>query len=267
MAQDPLEVLRSALPANYTVDSYIARGGEGAVFKGTAGGAPAAIKLFAPDANPDRIEREIDILRKIDCPYLVRIVDSTNLTIQGVKYPVVAYEYISGGDLVPLAEASARPTQEELVKIGAHVALAVQALWQRKIVHRDIKPANILRGQDRFILADVGLARHLDLKSLTAVGRIVGTEPYMSPEQAKGRRKLTSKSDAFSLGVTLFHLASGQHPWGPHRFTPGLTQISKLAPMRPDLSLGLLRLVERLLAVRPYERPGNIVDLFNRLGA
>lgn len=265
---DVLDELRRGLPSRYTIDTAIGSGGQGSVFRGTVDGVPAAVKVFLPTTDRRRVDREIELLQKINCPSLVRVLAVDSIQILGLDVSVIAYELHPGGDLRDSLDAN-EPALDgaQLAKIGLDVGAALDALWAQRIVHRDVKPANVVRAaDDRLVLVDVGLARHVDRSAISGPGVVSGTSGYMSPEHATGRRNLTIHADAFSLGVTLYHLAAKTHPFGGQqalivqRWAP-----KPLRTLRGDLPEGLLRAIDRLLAFRPSGRPRALAQEFVNL--
>jgi serine/threonine protein kinase len=135
------------------------------------------------------------------------------------------------------------------------MAVAIDGLWDMRLVHRDIKPENILLDTEgQAVLIDLTIAKHVDRTTLTRYGRTFGTPGYMSPEHARGRGALTQKSDIFALGVVLAESLTGNHPFA-------LTQdrIGSAAPLGLDeisaLDDELGTLVEGMLQVSPVRRP------------
>lgn len=234
------------------------------MYLGRYQGHRVAIKIFKHDAAEKRIMRELELLRSITCPHLVRLVADTEITVSSEPCRLVAYEYHSGGDLSQRLVADPAPLdQPTLLRLAFEVGGAVDTLWKHRIVHRDIKPANILLdGQGSFILADIGLARHIDLSTVTAPGRLVGTPGYMSPEQAKGRKNLTSSSDIFSLGLTLYEAAARAHPFQRRQELIGRSPSRPLTELRGDLDAAFTDGVDRMLVFQPAERPRSTVALF-----
>lgn len=262
--------LRAALPNDYELGDFVSAGGQGAVFKGRLRGAPAALKLLFAECDPEfrRLSRELSLLQSIANPHLVRVLDHCEIALSGSRTRVVAYEYIAGGDLNRCLTAEAQPLDEsELVRIGYHISVAVDALWARRIVHRDIKPANLMKGDGKYVLVDLGLARHLDRSDLTLLGGAPGTSGFMSPEQASGRRSLTINSDVFSLGVTLYVLASRCHPFDGSQFNINESTFTPLSlrQRRTDLSEPFTRLVHQMLVRRAASRPSRVHEQFARL--
>lgn len=265
-----IEELRCALPEGYSLGGFLSSGGQGAVFSGEVHGRPAALKLLFPETDPDfaRLNRELPLLQSIDCPHLVKVLEHCEVQLTEGPTRVVAYELIDGGDLLRHLEDDAPPlSEDELLRVGCHVSAAVQALWAERIVHRDIKPANVMQHESDFVLVDVGVARHLDRTALTAVGNAVGTRGYMSPEQARGRRSLTVSSDVFSLGVTLYHLASKRHPFDgrQHNINNAAYVVPPLLQHRPDFSKPFALLVHSMLTHSAPRRPNQVQDRFARL--
>lgn len=262
---DPLAQLRAALPAAYTLDGHLSSGGQGSVFRGRVSGTLAAVKVYSATSDPRRIERELSALRAIDCPHLVKVLDTVSIDIGGNRHEVVAYEFLDGHDLTALAQPGAsRPDLAALRSVGEQVAIAVEQLWLKRIVHRDIKPANIMQTVTRNVLVDVGFAKHLDRSMLTVAGN-PGTPGFMSPEQFGGRRNLTNRSDLYSLGLTLYVLAAGQHPFGFDQARIGRVPFASLATHRTDLPAAFCALVDSMLNPIPHLRPDHLSQRFGHL--
>ncbi len=253
-----LDVLRQALPANYSVEAELQAGGQGSVFRGCYRGIPVALKVFNAGVDQRRVQREIELLQQIDCPHLVKVISNDQIRIEGSDLELVAYEFHSAGDLQTILRPEAQTlTEGTLASVGREIGIALDALWMNRIVHRDVKPANIVRAADgSVVLVDVAFARHLDRSTLTAAGFAIGTRGYMSPEQAQGRRNLTIHSDAFSLGITLYEIACKIHPFrrDQRRIIEGILP-APLESQRPDLSPSFCRAIHQLMFPIPANRP------------
>lgn len=254
MAQGNFDQLQAALPPKYRIERALGVGGQGSVFLAQNGSNRVVLKVFNPSTEPRRVTREIELLKSVNCVYLVRVLDDFSLTVGTQMVLVVVYEYLSGGDLRSYLEPNA-PSLDTLTLqlIGVQMSEAIEALWSSRkgrVVHRDIKPANIVKAEaNRYVLVDLALARHVDLSNVTGLGLAPGTQGYMSPEQCMGRRNLTISSDIFSLGVTLFELASKLHPFScnQNNIQNGNKQYL-LGSLRPDLPHKIVSLIERMMA-------------------
>jgi serine/threonine protein kinase len=148
------------------------------------------------------------------------------------------------------------------------VADGLAAAHEAGILHRDIKPENILVARNGYAkLADFGLAKLTEtlqddastlVESRTRQGVIIGSIPYMSPEQASGK-PLDTRSDIFSFGVVLFELLTGRRPFEGATSLELLQAIINVAPpslaeIRPEIPVTLLMVVEKALEKRPAER-------------
>ncbi|MBW1932800.1 MAG: serine/threonine protein kinase [Deltaproteobacteria bacterium] len=266
MLEELLQKLNQALPKDYSIESPLGKGGQGAVFLGHKDDSQrVALKLFeSPD--PERLKREILLLQSIRCDWVVKLLDFYTIQLEGRLVPMAVYEYVDGGDLRQAIRDGERFDQGILLQLGEQIGSAIEALWQQRIVHRDIKPENIVRALDgRFVLVDVGFAQHLDLSTITPPHGQPGTFGYRSPEQCGARCRLTVHSDVFSFGVTIFEVATHEHPWGRNQAFIGRKQPVSLRELRPDLDVRFIGLVEQMLRLRPSERPTNPGSRFRQL--
>lgn len=201
------------LPAAIQLHSILSnKGAQGVVYQGTVNGADAAIKVYLPGQVHKRVEREVKALSKLNCPSIVRLLWDGSVTVGPDQLPVVATQLVPGEELSEVLKKAAL-SSDALGKLAYDVAAAIQELWNARIVHRDLKPDNILmQPTGRACVIDLGVARHVDESSITAVGVTWGTYGYFSPEQTRAVRKLTCKSDLFSLGILLVEAAEGAHP-------------------------------------------------------
>src|SRR3954471_741400 len=188
----------------------------------------------------------------------------------GVHY--IAQEYVPGRNLGEVIRSSGSLSPQVALDIIRQVAAALAKASSEDIVHRDIKPENIMLAQSGEVkVADFGLARVQGdgAVKLTQVGITMGTPLYMSPEQVEGK-PLDSRSDIYSLGVTCFHMLSGQPPFrGDTALSVALQHVRKqpdrLENLRPDLPPALCRIVHKMLAKDPGERFQNPRELLHEL--
>lgn len=204
----------------YSVESFIGRGGMGAVYKGTqlVLKRPVAIKIMRQDSATNdefkkRFEREALALAKLNHPNIVAFYDSGQ-TSDGLLYFVM--EHVDGVSLAALIKAGISDMDVRL--IGMQMCDALAYAHGKGVVHRDIKPANVLMdAKGRVKVADFGLARligsELDVSALTVSGRVMGTLGYMAPEQLRGAQ-VDHRADLFALGAIFYEMLCGERAEG-----------------------------------------------------
>lgn len=237
--------------------SLLPCGGQGAVFKciHRKSHQTVALKIYFTNLVQQRAQREIDLMRRINAEVLVSLVESGEIFIRNTKCLFIATKFIQGK---VLSEAiKAQNIEIALIaKCGYDIAKAIQLLWAERIVHRDINPKNImLTDQGSGVLIDLGIARHIELETLTAPGCTWGTQGYLSPEQARAVKQLSYKSDIFALGVTLQECLAGYHPTY-HR--QHLLNNGGSVPTRTigdNIPQPMADIIDDMLKYRTYERP------------
>jgi predicted Ser/Thr protein kinase len=218
-----------ALPREGRVGPYrlvreLGHGGMGVVHLAERDGQQVALKLLAAGAlSPELRERfrlEAEILRRMDHPGLARVLEAgESLGPGGVLQPWLAMEFVDGLPLLRYANEEELSVEERL-QLMAKVCDAVRHAHQQGVVHRDLKPSNILvRANGDPVVLDFGVARIVagderPTELATRTGQLVGTPQYMSPEQVQAdSARVGPASDAYSLGVILYELLSGQVPY------------------------------------------------------
>src|SRR5207249_571621 len=207
---------QAALVGGYSLVRELGRGGMGVVYlaREVRLDRPVAIKLLPPElaaqqALRDRFLREARTAARLSHPYVVPIhsVDE----IDGFVFYVMAY--VDGETLAQRVTARGPLPPQDVTRILREVAWALAYAHAQGIVHRDIKPANILleRGTERAMVTDFGIARLAHASGETAIGELLGTPEYMSPEQAAGE-PVDGRSDLDSLGVVGFFALTGTLP-------------------------------------------------------
>ena len=201
-------------------------------------------------------EVEQMILPKLTGVHVPRFIAKGDFT----RVPYIVMEHIAGPTLRPrLDDAPLAP--DEVAAIGARVAAALHDLHRQHVVHLDIKPSNILaRATGEAVLIDFGLSRHDHLPDLLdeEFTLPMGTGPYMSPEQLQFVRN-DPRSDLFALGVMLYHLATGERPFGQPTTIPGLRRRLYVDPtpprvVQPAIPPWLQEIILRCLEVKPERR-------------
>jgi serine/threonine protein kinase len=185
--------------------------------------------------------------------------------------PYLVMEYINGCNLEALLRKGGPLEVKEALRIGMQVASALAAAHKHGLIHRDVKPANILleNGVQRVKLTDFGLARAADDASLTQSGYIVGTPQYMAPEQAAGE-PVGPRSDLFSLGSVLYELCTGRPAFRAPTTVAVIRRVCDEAPrpvreVNPELPEPLCRLIARLHAKKPDDRPASATEVADLL--
>jgi eukaryotic-like serine/threonine-protein kinase len=224
---------------------------------------PCAVKLIRPDqagdpTNLQRFEREVQAMATLTHGNTVEIYDYGHAD-DGTFYYVM--EYLPGQNLESLVGAYGPLPPERAIHLLRQVCGALREAHGVGLLHRDIKPSNIIaceRGGvfDVVKLLDFGLVQESrfgkEEDRLTQLGTIIGSPPYMSPEQAAGKSGLDPRSDIYSLGAVAYFLLTGQPPFVretammmlmAHAYEPVLP----LTKVRPDVPLDLQAVVLRCL--------------------
>lgn len=230
----------------YTITDWIGQGGMGQVFKAvhTMMGRECAIKVLPlHKSTPEAIEnftREIRTQAQLDHTNLVRAYDAGH--DGNVHYLVT--EFVPGTDLRQLVRRQGPLTMQQAANVIVQSALGLEYAHQRGLIHRDVKPGNILVTPDGVAkVSDLGLAGFIhEAEEDPRAGKIVGTADYLSPEQILDPATITSVSDIYSLGCTLYYAISGkvpypggttkdkarrhceETPWHPRRFNPEISE-------------------------------------------
>jgi serine/threonine-protein kinase len=187
-----------------------------------------------------------------------------------VDPPFIVMELVRGRSLLVEIEQGGALLAELAAGVGALLADALAAAHAAGIVHRDVKPANVLIAPGgRLLLADFGVARLESEDSLvTRTGAVLGTPAYMSPEQAVGE-VATARSDLYSLGATLYQLATGHVPYAgpPARVLSAIAAGQLVPPARRRAAVGpeLADVIERLMARDPAARPASAAAVASQL--
>ncbi|MFT3857307.1 MAG: bifunctional serine/threonine-protein kinase/universal stress protein [Aquabacterium sp.] len=177
-----------------------------------------------------------------------------------IRQPYIVMERIQGVSLRPRLDQAPLPF-DEVADIGQRVAAALHELHRQNLVHLDVKPSNIMfRATGEAVLVDFGLSRHAHLPDLLEeeFSLPMGTGPYMSPEQVQFVRN-DPRSDLFALGVMLYHLTTGERPFGSPTSVSGLRKRLYTDPippraLRPDTPPWLQEVILRCLEVDPARR-------------
>ncbi len=238
MARDLLKRVQEALGARYTVITAIGRGGNATLFGAyDQQGQKVAIKVLHPElavsVAADRFLREIRYASQLEHPHIAPLLDSgeTDYLLWFVM------PFVAGDTLRQVMRRERTLPIDRAVRIATEVLEALAHAHERGLAHRDIKPDNIVCSTEKgAVLVDFGIARAIATSGedrVTRSGFVVGTEEYMSPEQASGSSEIDGRTDLYSLGVVLFEALAGRPPFSAASAAAVLDMQQHAAP--PDL--------------------------------
>jgi serine/threonine-protein kinase len=287
-----LELSANQMLGKFLVLEKIGEGGMGDVYRAedTTLEREVALKVLPTEVASDperlaRFEREAKTLAALEHPNIVSIhtletdvVGESPASTHTVHY--LTMQLVEGQRLAELIPEGGMPF-DQIIDLAVPLADALAAAHQKGVVHRDLKPSNVmLTKSGQVMVLDFGLAKlrpdgepeetaELGGETLTRKGCILGTPPYMSPEQVHGKQ-LDARSDLFSLGVMLYEMATGEQPFQGDSSPAVISSILRDVPpgvetMRPDLPYPLSRLIARCLEKEPEHRYQSADDLCREL--
>ncbi len=256
----------------YEIVERIGGGGMGEVFRAVNvhDGSLAAVKLLAPgDAQNSetrrRLEREGSIVASISHPNIVRLLARGEH--EGRLF--LAMELLDGQPLS--AALKTGPLTLSHAYAGAvELASAIAELHSRGVIHRDIKSSNVMQtASGRLVLLDFGLARALDSTTVTRQSEVMGTLPYMPPEQLRGD-PVDSRADVWAFGIVLYEMIFGSRPWKANDTVRLAVEILSGRPTVPEdyreaVGAPMAELLNEALNPNLKERIADGAGLLNRL--
>jgi serine/threonine protein kinase len=264
----------------YRLEELVGSGAFAAVYRAThlLLQTTVAVKLLRPTAVrrvsglAGLLCEEARYAARINHPSVVRIHDVTHTS--AITYVVM--EYIEGSNLSRVIKARGALPMHMLLHLGLEVVAGLKAALDQGLIHRDIKPSNILlahTGEAKIV--DLGLALPLDRKGPAArlsQLSVVGTPGYMAPEQGLAPGSVDFRADIYALGATLYHAAVGLPPFPLDDPDRCITLHRTALPpdpqsIRPGIPSGFSRLLMRMLAKSPAERPASYAQLSDELEA
>jgi serine/threonine protein kinase len=225
--------------------------------------------FFEDRHSVERLQREARAASALNHPHICTIHDIDEH--EGRQFIVM--ELLEGQTLKHRIAGQALPT-DQVAKLGMQTAEALEAAHAKGIVHRDVKPPNIFvtaRGDVKVL--DFGLAKLVEhssdlkvpMESLTETQAVVGTLPYMSPEQLRGKR-VDARTDIYALGVVLYEMATGRRPFREHLSSQLVDDILHKSPplpgrLNPGLSPKLEDIILKCLEKDPENRYQSVKEL------
>ncbi|CAM5239448.1 serine/threonine protein kinase [Streptomyces spiroverticillatus] len=248
---DPAEI------GGYRLEARLGSGGMGTVFLGrTDSGRPVAIKLIHQQFAADeefriRFRQEVAAARRVSGAFTAAVVDAA----PEAEQPWMATTYIEGQTLAQRITDQGPVSGPELRTLAIGLTEALRDIHRAGVVHRDLKPSNVVLSPEGPRVIDFGISRAADQQTLTMTGRVIGTPPFMSPEQLQAPRGVGPRSDVFSLGTLLVYAATGQGPFDAD--SPYMTayQVVHEEPALDSVPALLRAVVEPCLAKEPEGRP------------
>lgn len=273
MAEDPL-IGREL--GGYQLAEVIGRGGMGIVYRASNGaGDVVAIKVIAPELSRstefrERFLREAEAA--LDHPHIVPIYGAG----EEEGHLFMRMKLIDGSDLKNLIASEGRLSPGRTATLLAQAAEALDFAHANLLIHRDIKPQNLLVEEpgvsDHVFLTDFGLVKRVSAESsFTSSGHIMGSSPYMAPEQIRGAG-VDGRSDVYALGCVLYECLTGQTPYQRDEEVSVLFAHMSEPPPKPSEEVGVLgegvdAIVAKAMAKDPDERYLTAGDLAAALAA
>ena len=246
----------------YTLTDRLGSGGMGIVFLGHSdSGRQVAVKVVHPPYAQDdefrtRFRQEIAAARQVSGAFTAPVVDAD----ADAEQPWMATLYVPGRTLSDVVAQDGPLSAPDVRTLALGLVEALRDIHRVGVVHRDLKPSNILMAEDGPRVIDFGISHAVDNEALTVTGRLIGTPPFMSPEQFSSPREVTAASDVFSLGSVLVYAATGNRPFdGSSPYLTGY-QVMYEAPYLDGVAEPLQSIAERCLAKDPAARP-RLADL------
>ncbi|MEW6366229.1 MAG: protein kinase [Acidobacteriota bacterium] len=274
----------SKMIGHYAVIDQLGRGGMGEVFvaRDTKLDRKVALKVLAHEVTADaerlqRFQREAKMLAALNHPNIVTIFSVE----EAEELHLLVMELVEGKTLRQVIPRGGLPLAK-FFDIALPLAEALSAAHERGITHRDLKPENVMvTDSGRVKVLDFGLAKvshghaysesthESSTKAVTQLGVILGTVPYMSPEQAQGK-PVDHRSDIFSLGIVLYEMLAGERPFKGETVSDLIASILRDTPgsvssLRTGVPRELGRIVRHCLEKNPQDRIQSALDLHIQL--
>ncbi len=268
----PESSLNSSYIGKYEILEELEQGGMGRVVKARHPHfrQPVVIKSLLPEFTNhpvfrQRLLREANILFELDHPNIVRVTD----LLQENEQVYIVMQYVDGKNLYQLVQENGPLKPEKAIPLFIQACQALAYLHDHKIIHRDIKPQNmmLLRQDEKIKLVDFGIVKPMTADygdALTSASRIAGTPNFMSPEQLLND-EIDPRTDIFSLGISLFFVLTGSHPFEGYRI-PIMRAIlekesQKLTAINPAFAQSIEKICSKMMARDRDNRYPNVIEV------
>nr|BFD83441.1 serine/threonine-protein kinase [Streptomyces sp. Xyl84] len=242
---------------HYRLESRLGSGGMGVVHLArSTSGLRLAVKVvhaeFARDPEfRGRFRQEVAAARRVSGAFTAPVVDAD----PEADRPWMATLFIPGPTLAEEVKRNGPMAPAQLRRLMAGLAEALRDIHRVGVVHRDLKPSNVLLAEDGPKVIDFGISRPKDSELRTETGKLIGTPPFMAPEQFRRPREVGPAADIFTLGSVLVHAATGRGPFDSDSPYIVAYQVVHDEPDLGGLPEDLAPLVLRCLAKEPEDRP------------
>src|SRR5690348_9801400 len=241
----------------YRLDERLGSGGMGVVHLARSGsGLRLAVKVvhaaFAKDPEfRGRFRQEVAAARRVSGAFTAPVVDAD----PEAERPWMATLFIPGPTLSEQVKQHGPMAPAQLRRLMAGLAEALRDIHRVGVVHRDLKPSNVLLADDGPKVIDFGISRPKDSELRTETGKLIGTPPFMAPEQFRRPREVGPAADIFALGSVLVHAATGRGPFDSDSPYVVAYQVVHDEPDLTGVPEDLSPFVLRCLAKEPEDRP------------
>ncbi|MCH5675001.1 serine/threonine-protein kinase [Streptomyces gilvus] len=242
---------------HYRLESCLGSGGMGVVHLArSTSGMKLAVKVVHADFAKDpefrgRFRQEVAAARRVSGAFTAPVVDAD----PEAERPWMATQFIPGPTLSEEVKRNGPMPPAQLRRLMAGLAEALRDIHRVGVVHRDLKPSNVLLAEDGPKVIDFGISRPKDSELRTETGKLIGTPPFMAPEQFRRPREVGPAADIFALGSVMVHAATGRGPFDSDSPYIVAYQVVHDEPDLTDVPENLAPLVLRCLAKEPEDRP------------
>ncbi|WP_369377275.1 PQQ-binding-like beta-propeller repeat protein [Streptomyces sp. cg36] len=241
----------------YLLESTLGSGGMGVVrLAASASGLRLAVKVVHAEHAKDpefraRFRQEVSAARRVSGAFTASVVDADPEAAR----PWMATLYIPGPTLAEEVKRNGPLEAAQVRRLGAGLAEALRDIHRAGVVHRDLKPSNVLLAADGPKVIDFGISRPYDSDLRTETGKLIGTPPFMAPEQFQSPREVGPAADVFAMGAVLVHAATGNGPFDSESHYIVAYQVVHNEPDLTGVPADLVPLLSSCLAKKPEDRP------------